>query len=446
MAEETIIQTAKFLNKVVEILFPYVLLLKNIVVQFWWVVLPFFLYKYFFRFIFVLFMETKWNKSFKRVVLEVKVPQYVNRPLKAMEDFFSAIWPIYDPPKDWRTTFFEGKTMPSVSFEIVGIDGEPHFFIRIPETVRKLVESALYSQYPEIEIVEVPDYAKSVPKNIPNKDWEMWGCDFMPIKSDVYPLKTYPEFFEENPDGKKERMVDPLSSLLETISTMKKGEHLWIQIVAAPISVAEDNYVKRGKEVIDKLLKRTKAKSSYEPYPMFLDALRILILGEPFKENESKSEEGFPMEMRMTPGEKEIIAAIERKISKVCYQSFIRCIYLGKRKVFFGGAKAYGPSFFTQFTTQHLNGLKPWSKTITKIQSPDIFTKRRLYVKKRNMFENYINRRPAFDPFPGGTFLLGVDELATIYHFPTIEAVPTQALKRIQTKRGAPPATLPVED
>jgi len=140
-------------------------------------------------------------------------------------------------------------------------------------------------------------------------------------------------------------MVDPLSSLLETISTMKKGEHLWIQIVAAPISVAEDNYVKRGKEVIDKLLKRTKAKSSYEPYPMFLDALRILILGEPFKENESKSEEGFPMEMRMTPGEKEIIAAIERKISKVCYQSFIRCIYLGKRKVFFGGAKAYGPSF-----------------------------------------------------------------------------------------------------
>jgi len=169
MAEETIIQTAKFLNKVVEILFPYVLLLKNIVVQFWWVVLPFFLYKYFFRFIFVLFMETKWNKSFKRVVLEVKVPQYVNRPLKAMEDFFSAIWPIYDPPKDWRTTFFEGKTMPSVSFEIVGIDGEPHFFIRIPETVRKLVESALYSQYPEIEIVEVPDYAKSVPKNIPNE-------------------------------------------------------------------------------------------------------------------------------------------------------------------------------------------------------------------------------------------------------------------------------------
>jgi len=88
MAEETIIQTARFLNNVVEILFPYVLLLKNIVVQFWWVALPFFLYKYFFRFAFVLFMETKWNKSFKRVVLEVKVPQHVNRPLKAMENFF----------------------------------------------------------------------------------------------------------------------------------------------------------------------------------------------------------------------------------------------------------------------------------------------------------------------------------------------------------------------
>jgi hypothetical protein len=93
-----------------------------------------------------------------------------------------------------------------------------------------------------------------------------------------------------------------------------------------------------------------------------------------------------------------------------------------------------------------LNGVKPWGKTITKIQAPDIFTKRRLYVKKRNMFENYVNRRSAFDPFPGGQFLLGIDELATIYHFPGVEVAPTQALKRIQTKRGAPPATLPIEE
>jgi len=88
--------------------------------------------------------------------------------------------------------------MPSVSFEIVGIDGEPHFFIRTPETARSLVESALYSQYPEIEIIEVSDYAKSIPQNIPNKDWEMWGCDFMPIKPDVYPLKTYPDFLRKS--------------------------------------------------------------------------------------------------------------------------------------------------------------------------------------------------------------------------------------------------------
>ncbi len=444
MAEEIGIQTLKIINDVSGILLPYILFLKNIIVQFWWVPLPFLLYKYF-RFAFVLFMETWWNKTIKRVVLEVKVPQHVARPLKAMENFFSAIWPLYDPPKDWRTTFFEGKTMLSASFEIAGIDGEPHFFIRIPATARKMVESSLYAQYSEIEIFEVPDYTKSVPQGLPNKDWEMWGCDFMPIKTDVYPLKTYPEFFEENPEAKEEKRIDPLSSLLETISTMKKGEQIWIQVVASPVSVVEDNYVKRGKDIVDKLLKRIKDKANYEPYPMFLEALRILVFGEPFKEKESKGEEEFPWEMRLSPGERDIIAGIERKISKVCYTCLVRYIYLAKRSVFFGGAKAYGPSFFTQFSTQNLNGVKPWGKTITKIQAPDIFTKRRLYVKKRNLFENYVNRRPSFDPFPGGTFLMGIDELATIYHFPGIEVAPTQALKRIQTKRGAPPATLPVE-
>jgi len=33
----------------------------------------------------------------------------------------------------------------------------------------------------------------------------MWGCDFMPIKPDVYPLKTYPDFFEENPRRKRRK-------------------------------------------------------------------------------------------------------------------------------------------------------------------------------------------------------------------------------------------------
>ncbi len=417
----------------------------NLFLQFGWFILPFVLYGPL-RFAFVLFMETRWNMSFNRIVLEVKIPQHITKPLKAMENVFNALWPIYDPPKDWRTTFFEGKTLVSVSFEIAGIDGEPHFFIRIPEGNRRMVESVIYSQYPEVEIFEVPDYTKNVPEDMPNKEWDLWGCDFMPLKEDVYPLKTYSQFFEENPEAKDEKRLDPLSSLLEVIATLKKGEQLWIQMTAVPISVKENNYVKRGKDIIDVLLKRKKPKKSSETYPLFLEALSILFTGKWLgEETEEKKENEFPLEMRLTSGERDVITAIERKTSKTCYDVRLRYIYLAKRDVFFGGAKGFGPSFFSQFNTQNLNGLKPWSQTITKVQAPDIFTKRRLYFRKRNLFENYVNRGGPFDPFPGGTFILSTEELATIYHFPGIEVAPTQALKRIETKRGAPPSMLPVE-
>jgi len=37
----------------------------------------------------------------------------------------------------------------------------------------------------------------------------MWGCDFMPIKSDVYPLKTYPEFLKKTQREKKKEWLIP---------------------------------------------------------------------------------------------------------------------------------------------------------------------------------------------------------------------------------------------
>jgi hypothetical protein len=445
MSDLNFVKTFELLSQFGGVASPYLILFKNILFQFLIILIPFLLYKPL-RFIFVLFVETKWNNSFKRIVLEVRIPQHVTRPLKVMENVFSSLWPIYDPPKDWRATFFEGKTLVSVSFEIAGIDGEPHFFIRIPEGNKKMVESAIYSQYPDVEIFEVPDYTKTIPEDIPNKDWDIWGCDFMPVKDDVYPLKTYNDFFEENPESKEEKRLDPLSSLLEVISTLKKGEQIWIQITVVPISTKENDYVKRGKAVIDKLLKRTKEKNSttvnliYELW----QAIVYIFTGDIFQQKEEKENE-FPLEMRLTPGEKEVVAKIERKTSKLCYSSRLRYIYLAKKKVFFGGAKGFGPSFFSQFSTQNLNSLKPWSETITKVQAPDIFTKRRLYVRKRNLFKNYVNRNSAFDPFPGGTFILNTEELATLFHFPGIDVAPTQSLKRIETKRSAPPINLPID-
>ncbi len=424
---------------------PYVLVIANIL-QFWWIPAPFILYGVL-RMVFVLYMETWWNLDpvRKRIVLEVKIPQRVTKPLRNMDNFFSAFWPSYDPPKDWRTTFFEGKTIVSTSFEMASIEGTPHFFIRTPKTNRRQLEATLYAHYPEIELVEVPDYVLTVPQDIPNKDWDMWGCDFMPLKSDVYPIKTYEDFFEEKPDvSEEDKRLDPLSPLLELFAKVGKGEHLWFQIIALPISPIENNYVARAKKEIEyKLLKRKEEPSGrIVIFDVFLDYLNWIVTGILSDPKKEEKENKFAFDFMMSPGERKLVEKVERKASKVAWQCSIRYIYLARKDVFDHGAKAFGPSFTAQFGTQDANGLKPFSKTITKIQSPDIFKQARLYIKKRNLFINYKER----DTYPGATFVLGTDELATLYHFPGLDVAPTPALKRIEIKKVAPPITLPVED
>jgi len=432
---------------IIERIIPDILILKALILQLWWIFPPFLIYGHL-KFYYLDYMANHWNgdKSRERIVLEIKIPHEILRPIRAMENVFNSIWGTYDPPKDWRASYFEGKTILSTSFEIAGIDGVPHFFIRLPKSNRKIVESSIYSQYPEVEIVEVPDYTKQVPMDIPNKEWDLWGTDFEMLKPDVYPIKTFEQFFEENPDSnKEEKRIDPLSSLFEMITRTTKGEQMWIQLTMWPISVKEDDFYKRGRAEVDKLANRGSKSVSFGP--MIKDFFSLIFTGE-IPEPPKEKETILPPEMKLTQGERDIVYAIEKKISKVCYKGFIRYIYLAKRDVFFGGAKGFGVGFFSQFTTQNLNNLKPWSETTTKIQSPDIFTARRLYVRKRDMIDKYRRRDPAFDPFspPEARYVLSCEELATMYHFPGESSVPTKGLERIEMKKGAPPTTLPVED
>lgn len=426
---------------------PYLLVLKSLIVQFWWIPAPFVL-KPCLDFVYGQYVGGLWDsdKTRKRVVLEIKLPKDIVRPLRAMEAMFTSFWGSYDPPTKWKERHFKGKKILGASFEIAGIDGVPHFLVRLPESNRKLFESSIYAQYPEVEIEEVPDYTKQVPEDIPNKEWDIWGTDFELVKSDVYPIKTYEQFYEEKPDvAKEEKRIDPLSHLFEEISKMQKGEQLWISVFLMPHGPNEaKGFFERAKKEVDKLSKR--------PEPPFFKAMivdfwNLLIKGE-VPQVENPQEEGFlPPEMKLTSGEREVVSAIERKKSKNVFLCFIKYAYVAKRKVFFSGAKGFGTSFFSQFGTQNLNNMKPWSMTTTKIHSPALFTARRLYLRKRDLLENFRTRDPAFDPFPveGACYYLNSEEIASIYHFPSAEAVPSAALKRMETKKAAPPSQLPVE-
>lgn len=399
----------------------------------------------------------------KSVLLEIKLPQDVLKPMRAMEQAFNALWSNnYDPP-DWWEKWFEGKTLLSFQLEMTSEGGEPHFYIRCHESRRNAFEATIYAQYPDAEISLVTDYTKNVPQNIPNKEWDLWGTDYMLGKDEVFPILTYSKFFEEDNASKEEKRIDPLANFLEGMTKFKPGENLWIQIAVKPITSSSNpfeghDFLKKGRAVADKLAKRpekAKAKSILQ------EATDELFTGKmPGAKKEEK--ELFPAEMRLTTGEKDIVTAVETKISKRCFDCYIRFIYVARRDAWFGGAKAIPFGFFNQFSTENLNQLRPYPATLTKIKkfftlkilgkdifipSFEILRARRTFVKKRRLFFRYVNRHPPLFPKPEekGVFILNAEELATLFHLPGRSVAPSPSAPRVGAKRGGAPADLPLD-
>ena len=407
----------------------------------WWVFVPFILFPYL-KFFYLWYIESKWDATVKRIILEVKIPQEVSRLVNSMEHVFAGFHGMHDV-FTWRQKWIEGQFQLSLSFEIVSIGGEIHFYIRIPEDYRDLIETNIYSQFPEAEISQVEDYTKNVPQNIPNKEWNLFAWDMIASNKSPYPLRTYKDFGEA-PSTPEEKRITPLAGLLEGMAVLKPGEQMWVQITTSPVR-EEIPWAEDGRKIVAGIVKRPLPA---KPKSIIGEAADVLITGKPPGVEEKPKEEIIPPEMKLTPGERDIVKAIEDKISKVGYYSNIRCIYLGKRDVFFKPKARIIFGFFKEVSTENVNGLKPWGKTFPRVEW--IFPKIRTYLRLRRLFRKYVMRLPPL--FPGGPayphengrYILNIEELATLFHFPGRMAAPAPGISRIGAKKGEPPA-IPTE-
>lgn len=415
----------------------------------WWVPLPFVLRKpavYLWQF----WRVEGFLKKQKMVLLEIKIPEESLKPIRAMETVFAGLWQAFwDPGRPWEQ-WWEGKRTLGFQLETVSIGGEAHFYIRCPDYRRDIVESSIYSQYPEAEItLAQEDYTRKVPQDMPNKDWNFWAADYRFLRPDPYPIKTYPEF-EKETEKEEEKRIDPMATLLEVMAKMKPGEQLWYQIQASPIAeeVAEP-FFEEGKALRDKLAKRPEEP---KPKSMIQEAAEILITGKTPGEKAPEKFELIAPELRLTPGEKDIITGVERKISKPPFKCSIRFIYLGKREVWFRANLRLIFAYFGSYFTQNMNALVPLGKTITKVDSIpplSILDHRRLYLRQRKIFRLYRERFSPTFPRGGdrktGTVVLNTEELASLYHLPSRAVAPAMGVPRVEAKRGGPPPELPIE-
>lgn len=363
--------------------------------------------------VWVIYLRTRWTERTPWTLLEIKLPREIAKSPRAMEIVLTSLHSTRQGNLFER--FWDGYLTMWYSLEIVSIQGEVHFFVYTPSYFRNLVESQLYSQYPNIEIVEVDDYTKAVPRDLPSDDWRIWAAEFGLTKPDVYPIKTYMDFKLD--DGlEEEEKADPLSSLIEFFGSIRPGEQLWFQIL---IRGSRDDWQKKGEALMEKLLGRKKFLPAEEGRFFFA-----------------------------SPGESDVLKAIDRNISKLGYKTGMRFVYLARKDVYSFATFASFLGIMKQFSSMNLNGFAPVYSTSVDY----FFSDMRSIKRQRRMLRDFRKRSYFFPPY--GSFLnensgrvppfvLNTEELATIFHLPGLTSE-TPTFKRLDARKGGPPPNLPI--
>lgn len=389
-----------------------------------------------------LWLYTRRCKYFSAIdfmLLAIDVPKGNEQSPKAIEHIFSHLQGARSSI-NFREKWWEGRIHPPLSLELVSIEGYIQFLVRTPIKYRNVVEAAFYAQYPDIEIVEVNDYVDAVPRNYPNEEYDWFGGDIILKKPSPFPIRTYPQF--EHPLSGE--FKDPLANFLESLGKMKKGEQAWIQFVITP---GGESVVKEGGKIVDKFLGREKPpKPSLVQKGLDIPAKMVgEVAGQVFgggaevKKTEKKEADMFKV-FNLTKGERDVIESIQDKIAKVAFDVKCRWVYYAKKENFnVGNIYGHMKGFMKQYSTSNLNALGSYRPTLTK--GDYFWQKWQVPRKKRELITNFKYR----DPDAGGPgFILNIEELATIYHFPAIE-VKAPLVKKAESKRAEPPFSLPTK-
>ena len=402
----------------------------------WWIILPAVLFPTFWK-MWMFYINRSYLKSVVWVMLLVRVPQNVLKTPKAMEQIFAASHGTYSFGLRFMEKYWYGQPEMWTSFEIMADAAGPHFYIRAMTSARNMIESAVYAQYPDAEIEEAEDYVEKFPVVLPNEMYDLHGSDYVLIKDQALPIRTYEEFESINEDEK----IDTISTLMEALSHHAGDETTWIHVMVRPTGGSTSDWVKKAQEFRDKIIGR---KSDSKPkLKDFISAFfgnfwPGLTGGEVTWPEEKKGEK--PALASLTTSEKDQVEAIDKKTAKLAFDVVIRWIYIDRKERLDNTRTKGVAAWAKQFVHESLNGLKPNLATYTLVNRQP-FKKRKAYIKKRKIYEVGRGRKFAKK---GGYSVMNIEELATIYHFPSA-TVKTPMLGRIEAKKGTPPASLPIE-
>lgn len=341
----------------------------------------------------------EWLAIRQYITLQILVPRDNEKSPVSAEQMFASLHGIFKPEEKWQE---------QISLEIVSKDKYIYFYAHVPVEYKDFLEGQIYAQYPTVEISKIDDYS-----NIGTDSLKSVGCEMMLSKNEVYPIKTFVSF-----------EVDPLSAITSVLAKVDNDEQIWIQVIIKPVS---DDWQESGVKYIDaiKAGKTPEKNNNYNSLiRWFLNLISMMIrslsnTAATVAEGESKP---ASPEVKLSGPVEAALKGIETKIVKLGFKTKIRFMVLSKDEHTARAKCSIIAGTFKQFSTTNLNSFLP-----SKI------------ISGQDILKSYQNRE-----FFDDGYILNIEELASLYHLPT-KAVETPSIVWAGSKKGEPPADLPIE-
>ncbi|MEI6851046.1 MAG: ATP-binding protein, partial [Candidatus Saccharibacteria bacterium] len=289
-----------------------------------------------------------------------------------------------------------------ISFEIVAHEGLVHYYAVVPAVLTEIIKQAVAAAYPSARLEEIEE------RNIFSQVGKISGTiggEFTLKKSYVYPIATY-----------QESKRDAARALLNALSTVTHEDGVVVQLMIRP---ASEGWVKNSIFAANKIKKEKGVKTAgigdiFKPKSI-MEAL--------WKPPESKDTK--PEDKQLTSLEQGLVEAIEEKTRHPGYEVLIRVVVSSNTAARSQALLKNIIAAFSLFDSTTNNGFKfSIAKDIDELVTAYIF----------RFFPQAVTQN-----------ILNSVELATVFHLPDQNSIPTSQVQRQMAKQVDGP-TQPMEE
>ena len=279
-----------------------------------------------------------------------------------------------------------------LSLEIVAHGGLVHYYAVVPTVLIDVVTQAISAAYPSARLEEVEE------RNIFNQAGKLSGTiggEFTLKKNFVYPIATY-----------QESKRDAARALLNALSSAKREDGIAVQLLLRP---ASEGWTKNSVAAANKIKKdKGQKKSGFGGMIGVKDLMEAL--WKPPESSEVK-----PEDKQLSSLEQSLVDAIEEKTRHPGYEVLVRVVVSSNTAAQSQALLKNVVAAFSLFDSTTNNGFKfSFAKDIEELVTAYIF----------RFFPQTVTQN-----------ILNSVELATMFHLPDQNSIPTSQVQRQMAKQ-----------